>query len=221
MINRTALTATVTLLLQFAPALTAAELYRYTDAEGNTVIAYSVPPESMAGGYEVVNEDGVVLQVVPARPSAEEEAASSDRRRREAAARAEAERLRKWDESLLLRYSSVADIEDARDRALRDLQIRLSILRGNRRSLKSQVESYQAQAAQQERMGLEVGVELEQAIEDLQRQIEAGDRSIADREREIEEVASSYQRDIERFGQLQDIVEMRRAAQARANQPLD
>ncbi len=191
----------------------AAELYRYVNSEGNTVIDYQVPPEYVPNGYEVINEDGVVLRIVPRVLSGAEKEAWSDEQKRAEAERAEVERLRKWDESLLLRYSSVEDIEDARDRALRELQIRLSILRGNRRSLRAQVESYQAQAADQERMGREASVELEQAIEELQRQIESGDRSIVDREQEIEDVAAAYQRDIERFEQLQEIVEMRRAAQ--------
>ncbi len=209
---------TVVLALLFlSSAASAAELYRYTNDKGNTVIGYHVPPEYMSQGYEIINEDGVVLRVVPRELSAEEKAAWSDQQKREAAEQEEAERLRKWDESLMLRYSSVEDIEDARDRALRDLRIRLSILRGNKRSLRAQVESYQAQAANQERMGLDVGVELEQAIEELQRQIEAGDRSIADREQEIDEVAASYQRDIERFEQLQHMVELRRRQAPRSS----
>jgi hypothetical protein len=210
-------TAAAALLSAWPHSLNATELYRYVNSEGNTVIDYRIPPEYAANGYEVINEDGVVLRVVPRALSDTERDAWSDEQKRAAAERAEAERLRKWDESLLLRYSSVADIEDARDRALRDLRIRLSILRGNRRSLRGQVESYQAQAADQERMGLEASVELERAIEELQRQIESGDRSIEDREQEIEEVAAAYQRDIERFEQLQEIVEMRRAAQRRGN----
>jgi hypothetical protein len=206
-------TAIATLLLASSHLAKATELYRYVNSEGNTVIDYRVPPEYAANGYEVINEDGVVLRVVPRALSDAERDAWSDEQKRAVAEREEAERLRKWDESLLLRYSSVADIEDARDRALRDLRIRLSILRGNRRSLRAQVESYQAQAADQERMGLEASVELEQAIEELQRQIASGDRSIEDREQEIEEVAAAYKRDIGRFEQLQEIVEMRRAAQ--------
>jgi hypothetical protein len=71
----------------------------------------------------------------------------------------------------MLRYSTVADIEAARDRALRDLQIRLSILKGNRRSLKQKVENYQAQAADLERRGMQVDVARLRTIEDLQSEI--------------------------------------------------
>jgi predicted nucleic acid-binding Zn-ribbon protein len=125
-------------------------------------------------------------------------------------ARAEEERLRKWDESLLLRYSTIADIEAARERSLRDLRIRVSILKSNRRSLKLQVENYQMQAADLERSGRQVNVAQLSAIEDLQGEIGTTDRAIVDREQEIEEVAAAYQSDIERFGLLLDVVELRR-----------
>ncbi len=196
--------------LAFSTGAEAREMYRYTNDKGNTVIDYRVPPEYVANGYEVLNEEGVVLRVVPRELSSEEQALLSNRERQAEAAKAEEDRLRKWDESLLLRYSSVADIEAARERALRDLRIRLSILKGNKRALKQQVQTYQSQAADQERAGQAVDVALLNAIDDLQQQITSTDRSIADRNREIERVAEQYQRDIDRFGQLLEVVELRR-----------
>ena len=121
-------------------------------------------------------------------------------------------RLREWDESLLLRYSTVEDIEAAQKRALMDLKIRVSILKGNKRSLKQQVENYQSQAAEMERLGREVDVDRLRAIEDLQREIASTDRAIADRELEIQKVNEAYTADIERFTMLLDMVEFRRAA---------
>ena len=81
-------------------------MYRYTNDEGNKVVAYQVPPEFVANGYEILSPTGALIDVVPRQ---------LDDGEREAAA--EQERLRKWDESLLLRYSSVEDIEAARERA--------------------------------------------------------------------------------------------------------
>ncbi len=48
-----------------APAADARNLYRYTNDRGNTVVDYQVPAEYVAKGYEVLNEDGVVVKVVP------------------------------------------------------------------------------------------------------------------------------------------------------------
>lgn len=188
------------------------EFYRYRNAEGNVVVDHRVPPEYVAGGYEVLSDRGVVLRVVPRTPSEEERADVSEQQRLEAEAQEEAARLRKWDESLLLRYSSVADIESARDRALRDLQGRVTILQGNRHGLRQHVESHQARAADLERRGSEVDEALTKAIADLQREIGVIERQIAEHEREVAEAEQSFAADMQRFSLLEEAVQSRRAA---------
>jgi chromosome segregation ATPase len=204
------------LLLQVAaPAAESANLYRYTNDEGNVVVDYQVPTRYVAQGYEVLNMEGVVLEVVPRQLTEEEKKVLNAQQELEEAARAEQERLKEWDESLLLRYSTIADIEAAEERALRDLRIRMSILKGNKRSLKQQVENYQAQAADLERRGQEVDVARLVAIEDIQAEIETTDRSINERAREIEEVEQAYQRDKDRFRMLLEVVELRKTLLAK------
>ena len=101
------------------------------------------------------------------------------------------------------------------------MRIRVRILKSNKRSLKQQVENYQAQAADLERSGKEVDLARIATIEDLQDEIASTERSIADREREINSVAESYERDIERFGLLLDVVERRRALSLKASSKED
>ena len=204
------------LLLSLAAAGAAKPLYRYRNAEGNVVVGYQVPVESVGGGYEVLNDKGMVIRVVPRELTAQERKDKDAQDKLEQAARAEEERLRKWDESLLLQYSTVADIEDAERRALGDLQIRMSILRGNRRAIKQKVENYQSQAADTERAGRSVDVERLRAIEGLQSEIAAIERDIAERDEEIEALSASFQADIERFGMLQDVVKLRQTLRPRS-----
>lgn len=210
----------VVLLTGLSPGSLAVELYRYVNDEGSTVVDFQVPPEHVKKGYEVVNDKGVVVRVVPRELSEEEQKQADVQKRLEEEAVAEQLRLQEWDEALLLRYSSIEDIEAAEERALRDLRIRVSIIKSNKRSLKQQVENYQAQAAEMERMGREVDVERLQAIEDLQSEIAISDRAIADRQVEIEAVEAAYKADIDRFAVLLDMVEFRRnmMAQQRAEQ---
>lgn len=186
-------------------------MYRYTNAEGNTVVGYQVPPEFVANGYEILSPKGTLLSVVP---KMLDEAERETEAQREREVEDERQRLRKWDQQLLLRYSTVEDIEAARDRELRDLRIRVNILKGKLRSLKQQVENYQARAADQERQGGEVAAEFLTAIADLQAEIGATERAINDRQQEIAAVEGGYQKDLERFATLLDIVEMRRARSA-------
>lgn len=208
------LTAVVSLLPAVAMG---ADFYRYTNDQGVIVVDDHVPPEHVKKGYEVVNEKGVVVRVVPRELSPEEQEIADARKLQEDQAKAEEQRLREWDESLLMRYSTVEDIEAAKERALMDLKIRVSILKGNKRSLKQQVENYQSEAAEMERMGAEVDVARLSKIEDLQSEIATTDRAIADRQNEIEAVSAAYDADIGRFSQLQDMVEFRRSMSARDN----
>jgi vacuolar-type H+-ATPase subunit I/STV1 len=218
MLNRTAVMSLLGAALLLAPWAVSQNLYRYTNAEGTVVVDYQVPPEYVTGGYEVLNEKGVVVKVVPRELTEQERREQDAQRLLEQRALAEEQRLREWDESLLLRYSTIADIEDARERALRELRIRVNILKSNKRSLGQQVENYQAQAADIERRGGEVDIERLQVIEDLQGEIAATDRAIADRQREIEEVSAAYQADIERFTLLLEVVELRRKLLAQERQ---
>ncbi len=188
------------------------EFYRYRNAEGNVVVDHRVPPEYVGGGYEVLSDRGVVLRVVPRTLSEEERADIHAQQHLEAAAREEEERLREWDETLLLRYSSVADIEAARDRALRDLRVRVTILRGNRSALRQQIESHQARAADLERRGSEVDKSLPKIIADLQREVRVIERQIAEHQRTVAATEEGFSADMQRFSQLEEVVQLRRAA---------
>ncbi len=185
-------------------------LYRYINDQGVTVINYSIPPQFVHRGYEILNRNGTVHKVVPRSLTDEEMADRSSKAYQDRVAAEESERLRKWDESLLLRYSSIEDIEAARDRSLSELRICISILRSNVRSLKNQVERNQSRAADIERSGGSDPVELVAAIDGLQSEIAETERSIQERLREIEVVGQGFQRDIDRFALLLDKVELRK-----------
>lgn len=196
------------------PAVAQAQMYRYINAEGNPVIAYQVPPEYVANGYEVLSPSGVVIDVVPRQLSETQQRTLDKRQLTQREAAAEAERLRDWDESLLLRYSTVADIEAARERALRDLRIRVSVLKSKQRSLKQQIEKNQALIADQERLGNDISPMYFKAINDLRSELVSTERAIEDRYAEIAVQNASYDADVERFTRLLDLVELRRSLSA-------
>ena len=198
-------------------AVAQAQMYRYINAEGNPVIAYQVPPEYVANGYEVLSPSGVVIDVVPRQLSETQQRTLDKRQLTQREAAAEAERLRDWDESLLLRYSTVADIEAARERALRDLRIRVSVLKSKQRSLKQQIEKNQALIADQERLGNDISPMYFKAINDLRSELVSTERAIEDRYAEIAEQNASYDADVERFTRLLDLVELRRSLSAGAS----
>lgn len=183
-------------MLAQAPALQAQKLmYRYLDEHRSVVLDDHVPPEYVGNGYTVLAADGRVIEEVPPALGPEE------RRARDAADSA-AERERMWDESLLRRYSTEADIEAARERALREIEARADLLKGHLLSLKTQIEREQSRAADLERRGVAVSDRLQSTIEALRAEVAETEQSIQQRHLEADRVRAAYQRDIDRFSQL-------------------
>ena len=186
-------------------------LYRYKNDVGGTVVDWRVPPEFAGRGYEVLNAQGQVVEVVPRQLSSGELQNKDLVKRLQQEATVERARLAKWDKFLLLRYSTVEDIDAARDRALRDLKIRLSILASNQRTARNRLESVLARVADMERRG---DVPLEQdldAIAALRADIANTGRAIKERDAQVLEVTDSFDEDRSRFIQLQDVVLLRRS----------
>lgn len=197
-------TGLVLLLLVTAVEAAPGRMYRYTTDKGVVAVDDHVPPEFVKNGYDVLSPDGRIIETVPRQLTGEEGA-------RKRAADAEAKRLQEWDKNLLLRYSSVDDIAAARDRALREIDVRLSILRTNLTSAKGQVEREQAKAADIERRGGAVPEAITSNIEKLKLEVAGIEASITERTKDKETTRVSYQKDIDRFKTLQEVVQFRRS----------
>ncbi len=185
-------------------------LYRYTNVDGVMVIDDRVPIEHAGQGYEVITEKGEVLEVIPrALTEAERQAQAEVLRQQQIEAEA-AEKARNRDKNLLLRYSSIADIQAAKERSMSELEIRIGILKSNRIGLKAKLDSLQAQAADIERRGQEVGLDQLKAMDDLRIELQSTEQSIRSREEEIARVVADYDDDMERFDELMTIVKAHR-----------
>jgi hypothetical protein len=102
------------------------------------------PAAYVGSGYEVLNESGQIVRVVPpAKTDTELERDAVAARAQEAEAAAQAAQLER-DTFLLRRYSTIEDIEAARDRSLRELDIRIAILSGQRDTLSQQLSRHQS-----------------------------------------------------------------------------
>jgi hypothetical protein len=135
-------------------------LYRYIDNRGVTVLdRQGVPPEYVGKGYEVLNSQGRVVQVVPPAPTAEQ------------ARQAEAEKAQAdADAQLLHLYSSLEDVDRAKARKLAELDALIGVAQGNLRGFVVQQRSLQSQAADLERAGRPVPKTLIDQLDDLRDQ---------------------------------------------------
>ncbi|MDB4453204.1 hypothetical protein N9145_03375, partial [bacterium] len=117
----------------------------------------------------------------------------------------ERERLQKerlYDESLLLRYSAVMDLEAEQKRKLSEFDLRISILRSNLYSLKEKMLTQQALAANIERRGIVVPTKLNDNIADIEAEMKDAEISIAARTSEKALVDKQYDEDAKRLAAL-------------------
>jgi hypothetical protein len=191
--HRPALTCCSLLLGLLLPVVaSAAELYRYVDDKGTTVLSrQGVPPEHISKGYEVLNDQGRVIQVIPPAPSPEE------------MKRILADKARASSDAQLLRlYSTPDDVERARQRKLAELDGLIGVARNNLQSVRTQQANLQSQAADHERAGRAVPAHLLAQIDNQKAEQERLKGDIVRYQAARKEADSSFLADGERLKEL-------------------
>lgn len=180
-------------------------LYRYTNAQGAKVVAYSIPPEFVSKGYEVISPQGMVLEVVAPELSKEEKAQQKLLEQQQ-------EELEQWDRRLLRRYSYASEIEAAKQRRLNKITASKNIIQNHINNINREIEKYQATAASQERRNGKVSPEILDLIDSLFTERLVSEKKIENAEEDFARETEKFDQDIERFKLLQ-----MREANARQN----
>jgi len=168
------------------------EMYRYVNDQGITVIdRLGVPPQYIGKGYQVLNDQGRVIREVPPAPTAAE-----IEQRKADAARASS------DQQLMRMYTSVDDVDRARDRKLAELDGLASVAKGNLQSLKTQQANLQARAADQERAGRQVPADLVAQLNNLRSDEQRLQQDIARYQQLRIQAQTSFAADRARFAQI-------------------
>ena len=193
------------LLLTLALGFTydaAANTYRYTDDRGRVVHAQTVPPQFVKNGYEVLNDRGQVIQVVPRALTAEERAAQEEMRARQLADEAAARAQQEADSLLMRLYRAPDDIARKRDE-------RVVLLDGQRTAVVAALEKIEAELTtiQQsiDRLTAAGNAVPEQTRETLRIRQEERDRLVAQRDRMDADKAAAIadaERDMKRLAEL-------------------
>lgn len=189
----------VAMCLQALPALGEEVFFRYENGDGVTVIDDQVPPQLAHKGYQVLNQAGRVIEVVP-RALTDAERRQPNNRVIQAQLRKEEEaRQARYDDMLLARYSTVEDIDAARKRRLNEIRVRINVLKGTVANLKQRLETEQAQAAELERSGMPVPGEIPGTVESLRSQIGVAEKQIEHFKNELKTTDMRFTMDVERF----------------------
>lgn len=183
------------LLISVAAYGQQAQLYRYVDDKGVTVLGNRVPPEFVSRGYEVLDPNGRVRQVIPAAPTREELRASREAH--------EAQVLQRQSDTTLLRlYSSQADLDRAHARQLAQIESLIQSAQGEIDGVQDQRELLQQRAAVQERAGRDVDAQILRDLLHADAETQRLERLIESKQLEINEVRASFAQQRARLGYL-------------------
>ncbi len=171
-----------------ATASAEVKLYRYKNSAGVQVINSSIPAEYSQFGYEVINAAGEILETVPPAPTKDAiEKANQQRKILDAY------------KLLKRRYSSIADIERAKQRKLDNINTNIAILNGNIQKLETRVDELVGKAAESERKGRSVPKYILTQLEDTKAELRISEDLLSYRKQEYREVTQKYDEDIRAF----------------------
>lgn len=186
-----------------AKSYAAETLYRYRNAENVVVIDFSIPPAFAAGGYEIITPQGRVIETVP--PASDH--ASPDQHQLLLQQKRE-------DKFIMRSYSTVQDVENAKDRRVKLLSRELDILKANlaefqerRRTLRKQAASYQAS-------GTAPPEAIEAILVDLREQERNTKALLAERHQQHQELIEKYDYYARRLVELKGVTALGERADA-------
>ncbi len=197
-VNRLVLTTAVVAM----PLVATAELYKYKNEDGVTVLDSHVPARYVKDGYTILSLNGRVLEVVPraltdaeirARDRALAKQQRLDRQRREQEVA---------DENLLRLYSTPEDVIRARDDKLRSIESFIDAQNGNLRRQQEQKRQLESSLADIERSGGTISKERLDRIRSIEDRMLRIENDIQAKHEEIEVLRSTYATDLKRVREL-------------------
>ena len=180
----------------------AAELYKYKNEDGVTVLDSHVPARYVKNGYTILSLDGRVLEVV-LRALSDEEIRDRDRRLAEEERIAKIKREREIaDQNLLRLYGTPADVLRARDAKLSSIESMIETQRGNIQRLESQKRQLESALADIERAGGTIGKDRLARVRTIENRVAQIESEIAKKQGEKDGLKVSYAADLKRVKEL-------------------
>ena len=174
----------------------------WVNHEGIRECGDMVPPEYIQQGYMEIDKEGIVRDVKERAKTPEELAEARRLAALEAKKQREKEKQQTRNRVLLQTFSSVRDIERARDDRVSALEAAIKMAGIRSENIRLKLNDYIKRAADSQRMGKTPAPALLEDIEALRGQIENNVRFIAEQRIEQEQIRQAHALDIERYKRL-------------------
>lgn len=168
--------------------------FRHVTADGVVHLNRTLTTDAMRSGYQLLDQNGRVLEDVEGVNLNDEEARQI---------RLQRARQAREDKELVRLYAGPEDAVRARDRKIDALELSISYEENSLAQLQMKLDDEIAVAARNERAGRDVPDGVEQAIERLKRQIEVTEEKLAEFAADIEAAKKEYAPIIQRLEQIE------------------
>jgi hypothetical protein len=179
-----------------------AELYKYVNEDGVTVLDSHVPARYVKNGYSILRMDGRVLEVVP-RALSDREIRERDAELAEQRALEKAEREQKIaDQNLMRIYGGPEDVVRARDTKLASIEGFINTSRGNLARLEGQKRTLESQLADIERAGGTISKDRLAQVRSVESRIRSNEAEIEEKMEEMDQLRANFSADLKRVREL-------------------
>ena len=195
----------VIMVVLVTPIASSAELYKYRNEDGVTVLNSHIPARYVKNGYTILSLDGRVLEVIPRALT------NKEIRARDSALLAEQKREREEreqkiaDQNLLRLYSTPEDVTRARDTKLTSIDSFITTQQGKIRRHENQKRQLESSFADVERAGGTVSKDRVDRIRSIEGRIKQIEAEIMDKQEEKVTMTTNYAADLKRVLELYGI----------------
>lgn len=181
-------------------------LYRWVDEQGRVHYSDTLPPDQAGQRREIKTPEGATVDTVEPPPTREELEAEAARReaQEQAEARREAveRRRREHDRMLLMTFTSVEEMQTARDERLGAIESQIALVQSRIDKLQQRREQLRQEAATVERTGRGNPADIYRELEQIERSIRQNRSAIEDKRDTQARIRLRFSEDIERFREL-------------------
>jgi hypothetical protein len=176
-----------------------AQLYRWVDGNGRVHYSDTLPQTYQRTGAAEMNKQGMVVRRTQSEAERKAEIERQADQLKLERQQAEQERL---DRALMATYTSEAEIDLARDRALEHHKLAIRGAETRAKAVEANLDDLRARIASIEKSGRPVSADLQNQLAQIQKESLDLKRTILNNEEAMMKVREKYQTDKQRFREL-------------------
>lgn len=176
--------------------------YRWKDASGVVHFSDTIPSSALAGGYDIVNTQGMVVRHVDRELTPAERRAAAAVAARDAAAKHEARQRQLEDSRMLAAYPTDKDLQQSQQAQLQQIQTDITSLETNLHSQEDSLTELLAHAADLEHAGQPIPPYVNKRIAEQRRSVNDERAALVQRHADFAKAELRFAAQLQRYRAL-------------------